>query len=132
MKKKLSVISNFFILCILFFAFAKTARNPDFLDNLEHMVIPFIYLAVSYLILLAIAYGGAKAFKLSHENLISVLFAAPQKTLAMGVPLLSTFFASDPEILGIALLPLIFYHPWQLLIAGFIPKLMEKSKRSVE
>ena len=129
-KKPLSTLSNLFILCILFFAFSKTAKNPSFIENLESMIIPFIYLAVSYLILLAISYAGGRAMKLSRENLISVLFAAPQKTLAMGVPLLSTFFANDPEILGIALLPLIFYHPWQLFIAGFIPKLMEPKRRS--
>ena len=125
-KKPLSMVSNVFILSMLFFAFTKTAKNPDFLVNLEKMIIPFIYLAISYLILLGFAYGGGRVLRFSHENLISVLFAAPQKTLAMGVPLLSTYFSSSPDMLGIALLPLIFYHPWQLFIAGFIPKLMEK------
>jgi predicted Na+-dependent transporter len=48
------------------------------------------------------------------------LYAAPQKTLAVGVPLVSTYFAASPEILGLALLPLVFYHAWQLLVAGFI------------
>ena len=44
----------------------------------------------------------------------------PQKTLAVGIPLLSTYFAHDPELLAVAILPLLFYHPWQLMIAGFI------------
>ena len=125
-KKRLSVLSNLFILMILFFAFAKTAKNPDFLNNLRTMIVPFIYLAVSYLILLVGSFFGARALKLDRENVISVLFAAPQKTLAMGVPLLSTFFAANPEILGIALLPLIFYHPWQLFVAGFLPRLLPR------
>ncbi len=130
-KKLLGVLSNLFILMILFFAFAKTARNPDFLGNLRTMVVPFIYLAISYLVLLTGSFFGAKALKFSGENIISVLFSAPQKTLAMGVPLLSTFFSANPEILGIALLPLIFYHPWQLFIAGFLPRLTEKLKEEM-
>jgi sodium/bile acid cotransporter 7 len=128
-KNVLSVISNICILIILFFAFSRTARNPDFLDNLGRMVVPFLYLAAAYIVLLAGAYFGSRLLKMSTENTISVLFAAPQKTLAMGVPLLSTYFAADPEILGIALLPLIFYHPWELFIAGFLPRLVERFKQ---
>jgi len=92
------------------------------------MIVPFVYLAAAYLVLLAASFLGARALNFSGDSIISVLFTAPQKTLAMGVPLLSTFFAANPEILGIALLPLIFYHPWQLFIAGFLPRLTEKLK----
>ena len=110
---------------------AKTAKNPDFLNNLESMIVPFIYLAVAFVALLGLAFAGAKLMKFPAENIISILFAAPQKTLAMGVPLLSTFFASNPEILGIALLPLIFYHPWQLFVSGFLPGITAKLTKAV-
>jgi sodium/bile acid cotransporter 7 len=119
-KKCLSVASNIFILFILFFSFSKTARNPEFMGHLRAMLGPFGYLAVAHILLLLIAYGGARLFRFSRENTISVLYAAPQKTLAVGVPLISTYFASTPEVLGIALLPLVFYHAWQLLVAGFV------------
>jgi sodium/bile acid cotransporter 7 len=119
-KKRLSIASNTFILCILYFAFSKTARNPDFLANLRSLIGPFGYLAAAHLLLLSMAYGGARLFRFSRQNTITVLYAAPQKTLAVGVPLISTYFASTPEILGLALLPLVFYHAWQLLVAGFI------------
>jgi len=119
-KKHLSIASNIFILFILFFAFSQTARNPDFLSNLRSLIGPFGYLAAAHLILLFIAYGGARLFLFSRENTISVLYTAPQKTLAVGVPLISTYFAASPEILGIALLPLVFYHAWQLLVAGLV------------
>jgi sodium/bile acid cotransporter 7 len=125
-KRRLSVASNLFILFILFFAFSKTARNPDFLANLRSLIGPFGYLAVAHLVLLAIAYWGARLFRFSRENTITVLYAAPQKTLAVGVPLISTYFAATPEVLGLALLPLVFYHAWQLLVAGFV-----KSSRPV-
>jgi sodium/bile acid cotransporter 7 len=119
-KKRLSVASNIFILFILFFSFSKTARNPQFIDSLLTMLGPFGYLAAANIALLFIAYGGARLLRFSRESTISVLYVAPQKTLAVGVPLLSTYFAATPEILGIALLPLVFYHAWQLLVAGFV------------
>lgn len=131
-SKRLGVISSVFVLMIVFTAFSKTASNPVFLENLKVLVVPFIYLAVSHLVLLGGAFAGGKLLKLRTENLITVLFAAPQKTAAMGVPLLGTFFTGRAETLGIVLLPLIFYHLWQLFIAGFIPRLVEKLPRTEE
>ncbi len=120
MKKKLGVVSNSFILLIIFLTISKTAQNPSFVKNLGTMALPFIYLAFAHLALVAIAYGLGAALRFPREDLISVAYAAPQKTLALGVPLLSAFFASRPDVLGYAILPLLFYHPWQLLIAGVI------------
>lgn len=128
--KALGTLSSTFILTIVFFAFSKTSGNTVFRENLGGLVVPFVYLAAAHLVLLAGGYLIARALRFSTENTISVLFAAPQKTLAMGVPLIGTFFASNPEIMGIALLPLIFYHAWQLLVAGFIPRLTAKLPRT--
>jgi sodium/bile acid cotransporter 7 len=119
-KKRLSVASNIFILIILFFAFAKTAGNPGFIGKLRSLLGPFAYLAAAHLLLLTAAYAGARLFRFSRENRITVLYTAPQKTLAVGVPLISTYFATAPAALGLALLPLVFYHAWQLLVAGFL------------
>jgi sodium/bile acid cotransporter 7 len=130
--KPLGTVSSIFILLIVFFAFSKTAGNSSFRESLVALIVPFVYLAAVHLVLLGASYFSAKALHFSTENTISVLFAAPQKTLAMGVPLISTFFADNPEILGTALLPLIFYHAWQLFIAGFLPRLTAKLPRSPE
>jgi predicted Na+-dependent transporter len=84
------------------------------------MIGPFAYLALAHILILLIAYAGARLLHFSRENTVSVLFVAPQKTLALGVPLITTYFASTPEALGTALLPLVFYHAWQLLVAGLL------------
>ncbi len=129
-KSPLGVISNIFILMILFFAFSKSSGDPSFVGNLRSMIKPYIFLAVSFPVLDAIASAGAKMLGFSVENRITIAFTAPQKTLAMGVPLLSTFFASQPEVLGVALLPLIFYHPWQLLVSGILQERIKKRRSS--
>jgi predicted Na+-dependent transporter len=117
-----------FILFIIFFAFAKTASDPAFIGHLGNLALPFAYLAVSHLLLLALAALISRLFRLNKADRITVLFTAPQKTLAMGIPLLSTFFGADAAVLGIALLPLVFYHPWQLLVAGVMLRFLEPER----
>jgi sodium/bile acid cotransporter 7 len=118
-SKRLGVASNVLILLIVLFAFARTAANPSFARYAPQLVLPLLYLLASHLVLLALARGGAALLKLDHTDTITALFVAPQKTLALGAPLLTIFFAGQ-DILGVALLPLVIYHPWQLFVAGFV------------
>ena len=120
LKGRLKVTTNLALLLIIFINFSKSAADASFRRTLPEMVYPFAYLAVSFLVLLGISYLIARANRFSRENTIAILYTAPQKTLAMGVPLLTTLFADSPELLGTALLPLLFYHPWQLLVSGFL------------
>ncbi len=113
-------ISNSFVLVIIFFGVARSAGNESLQSYWKQLILPFAYLALSHIILLVLAFIGARLIRLNRENTITTLFAAPQKTLAMGIPLLSTYFANRPEMLGIAILPILFYHPFQLFIAGLI------------
>ena len=87
------------------------------------MGLPFLFLAVFHLYLLAAAYFGGRIIRLGRDSLKSILFTAPQKTVALGVPLISAYFADSPEILGVALLPVVFYHSFQLIVAGSIKAL---------
>mgnify|MGYP006277605937 CR=1 FL=1 len=116
-------INNVLILFIVFVTISRTAGSEQFVQSIPMMVWPFLYLAVLHIVLLVLAFTGGMALKLDKPDLVAVLFVAPQKTLAMGAPLLTIYFASDPQILGIALLPLLFYHPWQLVVAGFVKSL---------
>jgi sodium/bile acid cotransporter 7 len=130
LKKKLGLLSNFLILTIIYFAVAGTAGNPYFNNRILDMLLPFGYLALSQVLLVLIAYGGTRLLRFRWENTVSVVYTAPQKTMAMGVPLLTTIFAERPQVLGLALLPLLFYHPWQLLVAAFLKESPLIKKRS--
>ncbi|NRA39969.1 MAG: bile acid:sodium symporter [Planctomycetes bacterium] len=123
LKKKIGATSNIFILCIVFFTLAKSASTPVFDQGLSSFIIPVIYLVIIHFVLLFLALGFSILFRFNGAEKISVMYTAPQKTLAMGIPLLSAYFASDPGLLGMAILPLLFYHPWQLFIAGIIKSL---------
>jgi sodium/bile acid cotransporter 7 len=119
-KKKMGIISNVLILIIIFFALSKAVGNRFLKENAEFIILPMIYLAFSQLFLVFISFYGAKLLKFPNQDIISVIYTAPQKTLAMGVPLLSIYFSYNTALLGIAIIPLLFFHPWQLFVAGII------------
>src|SRR5690606_1393395 len=105
---------------IVFITFSSTAANPDFSAALPRLGVPMAYMAFSHVVLVGLAYLGARLLRFELPDQITAVFTAPQKTMAMGVPLLTVYFASDPAIMGFALMPLLMYHPWQLLIGGLL------------
>jgi sodium/bile acid cotransporter 7 len=54
---------------------------------------------------------------LERPTRVAATICATQKTAAMGVPLLTLCFAKDPR-LALLTLPLLVYHPLQLVVAG--------------
>jgi sodium/bile acid cotransporter 7 len=60
----------------------------------------------------------AGAAKLPIEDRIVAIFCGSKKTLASGVPMARLMFGHDPG-LSVILLPLMIYHPLQLLVCGW-------------
>lgn len=126
-KKQFSKVSAVMILMVVFFAFSRSAKSSVLSVNLLG---PLAYLAGSNVLLMVLAWFGARAISLDRGDVVSAVFTAPQKTLAMGIPLLTTYFAADPAMLAVALMPSLFYHPWQLLTATIARNLLLKRHRS--
>jgi sodium/bile acid cotransporter 7 len=59
------------------------------------------------------------ALRFPLEDRIAIVFCGSKKTIATGVPLAQVMFGGDP-LLGLILLPLLVYHPMQLLICGVL------------
>ncbi|MFN2267339.1 MAG: bile acid:sodium symporter, partial [Desulfonatronovibrio sp.] len=68
-----------------------------------------------------------RMFRFNYENSITALFSAPQKTLATGAPMANLMFASHSG-LGIILLPLMFYHIFQLFLGGLLVNWIKQKK----
>jgi sodium/bile acid cotransporter 7 len=60
-----------------------------------------------------------RALKLNHEDAITAYFCSVKKTLALGVPLAMLIFGQRND-LSLILLPIMFYHPLQLLVNGIL------------
>ncbi|MCP4757322.1 MAG: bile acid:sodium symporter [Proteobacteria bacterium] len=120
LERRIGVVNNLMILTIVFFTLAKSASTPVLSQSIGSYLIPVVYLVFVHYLFVLLSLASARLFGFTGPETISVMYAAPQKTLAMGVPLLSAYFADDPALLGVAILPLLFYHPWELFTAGIL------------
>ena len=62
----------------------------------------------------------ARVFRFNLQDQATALFCGSQKTLASGVPMAGSIFTAESPALGIVLLPLMFYHPIQILVGGYL------------
>ncbi len=127
----LSAINSWCILLILYLTFARAGADGTLGARLAAMPVPIVYLALSYLALSAAAWWAARWLGLDRADAICALMTAPQKTLALGVPLLGTYFRGQPDLLASALLPVLAYHPFQLLVAGVLAHHLAPAARPV-
>jgi sodium/bile acid cotransporter 7 len=75
--------------------------------------------------ILAVALLGtsqlARAFHFDRGDRIAAVFCGSKKTLASGVPMAKLIFGASPA-LGLILLPIMVYHPLQLVVGGFLAR----------
>ncbi|MEY4488782.1 MAG: hypothetical protein RIQ79_1290 [Verrucomicrobiota bacterium] len=72
-----------------------------------------------FAVVFAVVTAVCRALKFSDEDRIAAVFCGSKKTIASGVPMAQLIFGSDPR-LGLILLPLMIYHPMQLVICGVL------------
>lgn len=119
-RRYLPFVSSGALLLIVFFAFtsAFAPSSPLRAWSAGDLVAPLVLIAALHALLLGAAWLGSQWANLGESDRRAALFVAPQKTIALGLPLIHVFFAAQPALAGIMSIPLIFYHPLQLLVAG--------------
>lgn len=96
------------------------------------IVIMIVIIAVWIVILMAIAWGVFRLlYRDKPEKRVFALYGCTHKTVAMGIPLITAMYETDPR-LALYTLPLIVWHPTQLIIGSFcaprLSKWVEKEK----
>lgn len=99
-------------------------RHSWTISLLAFAIAAFVFALATGLSLLASRFVG-----LGRADTITVIFCAPQKTLASGAPLAKLIFTGSAD-LGLILLPLLFYHPLQLLAGGVLVSYLARPARS--
>lgn len=127
LRSRVSTVSSLLLLSIVFFTISSTADDPEFLGRVAELPVPFLFLALSHFLFIALAVAIGRVLRFSREDRISLIYLGPQKTMVVGVPLLSVYFAGRPDVLAFAILPLLFYHPFQILIAGVVRGVLGRS-----
>ncbi|WPJ94569.1 bile acid:sodium symporter family protein [Coraliomargarita algicola] len=115
--------SNWIIIFIVHCAFAQSVRS-GFLDGLSGGSILAVIGSTVFVLLLVsqLVWWSSAWLKPTRAQRISAFYCASQKSLATGLPLTTSILAAAPGTVDAAavLIPLMCYHPAQLVLAGFI------------
>jgi solute carrier family 10 (sodium/bile acid cotransporter), member 7 len=119
-RQAVGAASSSIILYILFVAFAGSVGSHAFADSGLGVLVPVTAIAAGYFALAtAAAASTGRRLGFAAADRTVLLFCAPQKTLAAGVPMAQILFAGHAG-LALILLPLIAYHLTQLLVGATI------------
>lgn len=127
-RVRLTQGNSVLVLFIVYAAFAGSAQAHVWTQHGWRPVVLALAGALGFFALvLALTFVAVRVAGLGPGDRIAALFCAPQKTLAAGAPMAKLMFATHPG-LGLILLPVMIYHPLQLLVSGvLVPRLKNKS-----
>lgn len=128
-KKWLTRLSNAIILFFVYAAFCDSVENRIWtlygasLTGWVLGLVVMLFAGMSFLI-----YAVCRLAALNRADAITAYFCSVKKTLAMGVPLAVLIFG-DRGDLSLILLPIMFYHPFQLFVNGLLASRWAKAAR---
>jgi solute carrier family 10 (sodium/bile acid cotransporter), member 7 len=119
-KRLLGNASSVLILFLVYAAFCNSVQSR-FWSGLGSGVLwtASAGVGVIFALVMALVFGAARVARLDRGDRIAAAFCAPQKTIAAGIPLAKAIFGSHPG-LGLILLPVLLYHPLQLIVCGLL------------
>src|SRR6201997_1543610 len=131
-RRLLNLLSNGVILFIVYTAFCDSVEGrvwEKYGVGLTLQVLGAVVALFTTISLLVL--GVSSVVQLSREDFIAALFCSVKKTLAMGVPLAQLIFGTHAN-LGLILLPIMFYPPFQLFICGLLANRFAAERSSTE
>jgi solute carrier family 10 (sodium/bile acid cotransporter), member 7 len=119
-KAWVHIIDRSTILFIIFTSFCDSILRGIWSgQGWSTVMIALIGGALLFIFIFVLVTAVCNALGFPIEDRIAAVFCGSKKTIASGVPTAQLIFAGDPR-LGIILLPLMIYHPMQLVICGWI------------
>lgn len=126
----LKVVSALAILFIVFTVSCGMFTSHDVASLGRTAAIVLALSVVLHATLLALSWWSSGLIGLARPERIAVLFCASQKTLAIGAPLVAIVHPQQAD-LALAMLPMVLYHPVQLLADGIIAARLKTTKPAV-
>jgi solute carrier family 10 (sodium/bile acid cotransporter), member 7 len=118
-KSRISVVDRLTILMLVYTSFCDSVKGGVWSQGAT----PLVVAGGASVLLLAAALGltwlAGGGLGLGRAERIAALFCGSKKTLASGVPMARLIFGAQPS-LAIILLPIMIYHPLQLLVGGWL------------
>lgn len=119
-KARLSLVDRLTILMLVYTSFCDSVVGGVWMGQGPLTLLYAAFVAVGLLALVLWCTSAlAKLFGFAIEDRIVAVFCGSKKTLAAGVPMARLIFSGDPG-LSLILLPLMIYHPVQLVVGGWL------------
>lgn len=123
-SRRLSWLPHWAILFIVYMACAQSVLSGVLeLIQLDQLLLGLLAVCLLLLLVSWAVWRSSKWLRLRREERVAVFFTASQKSIATGLPLLSSVFAAvsmSGEVMALVLFPLLVYHPLQLLLGGLL------------
>lgn len=119
-KKRVQLIDRLTILLLVYTSFCDSFKQGVWSGHgtAQVILISLVCLALFVAVMFATS-AIATALGFTREDRIAAIFCGSKKTLASGVPMAKLIFGAHPG-LGLILLPIMIYHPLQLIVCGVL------------
>jgi sodium/bile acid cotransporter 7 len=119
-KPKINIVDRCTILLLVYTSFCDSVKSGVWLGSgLGPLLATLAFCCVLLALLLAAVNAVCKRLGFSTEDRIAAVLCGSKKTLASGVPMARLMFADQPG-LSLILLPIMIYHPLQLVVCGWL------------
>jgi solute carrier family 10 (sodium/bile acid cotransporter), member 7 len=119
-KARISLVDRATILLLVYTSFCDSFKEGVWSRVTAPQLWLMLGIAAGLFALVMTTVGfAANALKFSRADRIAAMFCGSKKTLASGVPMAKLIFGAHPA-LGLILLPIMIYHPLQLVICGVL------------
>ncbi|UZD96078.1 bile acid:sodium symporter [Pseudomonas corrugata] len=130
-KRYTSIIDKLVILLLVYAAFCNSMVSGIWQQQGNGVLLSAVLgSAVLLAIILWMTTRTARTLRFNNADEIAAVFCASKKSLAAGVPMAALIFGTNPG-LGLILLPIMIYHPMQLIVCSILAERYASRQRAL-
>ncbi|VVO44122.1 bile acid:sodium symporter family protein [Pseudomonas fluorescens] len=119
-KRYTSIVDKLVILLLVYAAFCNSMVSGMWQQQGSSVILSALVGSTTLLaLILWMTTRTARALRFSPADEIAAVFCASKKSLAAGAPMAALIFGANPG-LGLILLPIMIYHPLQLIVCSVL------------
>jgi solute carrier family 10 (sodium/bile acid cotransporter), member 7 len=118
-KARINVVDRLTILLLVYTSFCDSVQGGVWRSGAGSLAVAAVSSALLLGLALGLTWWAGRSFGLARADRIATLFCGSKKSLAAGVPMARLIFGTQPG-LAVILLPLMIYHPLQLVVGGWL------------
>ena len=125
-KPPFGTIGSCMLLLIIYTTFCDTFSSDMGTLALKEIVATGALILLIQISFVSLIFFTTTRFKLGYTpgDVVALMFCATHKSLTLGMPMLKIIYAGD-EFLPLISIPLLLYHPTQILLGGFLVQIVK-------